>query len=96
MRDGSACCSFERSIRSRCPISVRIALLWSESRLGAFLSGIALHPHAICPAENITREPDNSSGRKYKSELKGEGVPWGAHQIPKRSHFQTRPLTDSN
>jgi hypothetical protein len=57
-------------------LSARIALLWSESRLRAFLSGIALHPHAICPAEYITRQPDNGSGRKYKSELKGEGVPW--------------------
>src|SRR4051812_13705757 len=41
--------SFENTIRSCSPISVRIALLWSASRSMEYFWGIAL-PHAICPA----------------------------------------------
>src|SRR4029079_6815382 len=49
------CSPLESCARSRCPISLRIALLWAASRSRVFLCAIALPPREIFALPKTTR-----------------------------------------
>ena len=74
MRGDGLGCSIGSRTRSRFPISVRIAVLWFESRLGAFLWGIALSLQFALPTYT-TREPRIRSSESTKVNLRNFGGP---------------------